>query len=134
MSLVTAIAAVQTAAGTITGIKQAPTNPPEQSSMFPFAVCYARTGTETPQSKGWSISLHTLVCELHCQRTVLPLAVAQALPLYEALAAKILTDPTIGGTCQATNQLRYSFGQMEYGGVQTIGFRVEIDVKVTPTH
>jgi hypothetical protein len=134
VSLVTAIARVQVLAGQITGIKQAPTSPPEQAAMFPFTVTYARTGTETPQSAGWSVSLHTLVCELHCQRTILPLAVAQALPLYEALAVKLLADPTLAGTVQAINQLRYTFGQLEYGGVQTIGYRVEIDIKTTPTH
>ena len=134
MSLATAIAAVQTVAASVSGIKQAPANPPEQSSMFPFSVCYARTGTETPQSSGWSVALHTLVCELHCQRTVLPQAVAQALPLYEAFAAGILADVTLGGTVQATNQLRYTFGELEYGGIKTIGYRVELDVKLTPTH
>jgi hypothetical protein len=134
MTLVAAVTAVQTVARGLTGIKQAPTNAPESSAMFPFAVCYARTGTETPQSKGWSVSLHTLVCELHCSRQILPLAIAQALPLYEAFAAAILADPTLGGAVQATNQLRYTFGVMEYGGVPTIGYRVELDVKLTPTH
>ena len=134
MSLVSAITAVQAVAAGIAGIKQAPTNPPEQSAMFPFAVSYARTGTETPQSSGWSVALHTLVCELHCQRTVLPLAVAQALPLYELFAAAILADPTLGGAVQTTNAMRYTFGELEYGGVKTIGYRVELDVKLTPTH
>ena len=134
MSLVTAVARVQVLAGQLAGIKQAPTSPPEQTSMFPFAVSYARTGTETPQSDGWSVSLHTLVCELHCQRTVLGLAVAQALPMYEAFAVAVLADPKLAGTVQTVNQLRYTFGQLEYGGVQTIGFRIEIDVKTTPTH
>ena len=134
MSLATAIAAVQTVAGAVSGIKQAPTNPPEQSAMFPFSICYARTGTETPQSSGWSVALHTLVCELHCQRTVLPLAVAQALPLYEEFAAAILADVGLAGAVQTVNQLRYTFGELEYGGVKTIGYRIELDVKITPTH
>ena len=133
MTLVTAIAAVQTVAATLSGIKQAPTNPPESSAMFPFAVTYASSWNETPQSSNWSVSLHTLVCEIHCQRSDLSRSVAQALPLYEAFAAAILADVTLAGTVQALNALRYTFGAMEYGGVQTIGYRVEIDIKTTPT-
>ena len=102
--------------------------------MFPFAVTYARTGTQTAQSAGWSVALHTLVCEIHCQRSVLDLAFAQALPLYEAFAAALLADPTLAGSVQTLNQLRYTFGSMEYGGTGTLGYRVEIDCKITPTH
>jgi hypothetical protein len=134
MSLVTAITRVQAIAGGLAGIRQAPTNPPESSAMFPFAVSYAKSGTETPQSAGWSVSLHTLVCEIHCQRSNLPLSVAQALPLYELFAAAVLADPTLAGTVQTTNQLRYTFGGMKYADVPTIGYQIEIDVKTTPTH
>ncbi len=134
MTLPAAVSAIQAVAATVPGIKQAPQYPPEQSAMFPFAVCYARSGVETPQSSGWSVALHTLVCELHCQRTSLPQAFAQALPLYESFAAGLLADETLGGAVVAVNRLRYTFGPMQYGSVQTIGYRVEIDVKITPTH
>ena len=101
--------------------------------MFPFAVTYARTGKETPQSQGWSVALHTLVCEIHCQRSNLPLSVAQALPLYEAFAAAILADVTLGGTVSGHQpDCATPSGAMEYAGVQTIGYRVEIDVKINP--
>ena len=134
MTLPAAVAAIQVKAAAVSGIKQAPTNPFEQSSMIPFAVCYARTGTQTPQSSGWSVALHTLVCEIHCQRTVLSLAFAEALPLYESFASGVLADPTLGGAVQTINQLRYTFGGMEYDGTPTLGYRIEIDVKITPTH
>lgn len=130
MSLTSAIAAVQVKAAGLSGMQACPTNPPESASQFPFAVTYARVGEETPQSAGWSVGLHTLVCEIHCQRTVLGLAVAQALPYYELMRSALLGDVTLGGAVVTTNQLRYTFGAMEYGGTPTIGYRIEIDVKL----
>lgn len=134
MSLSTAIAAIQATAGAITGIKAAPTSPPESASVFPFAVSYAKSGTETPQSAGWAIGLHTIVCEIHVARQVLPKDIALALPFYELFRSAILSDPTIAGTVATVNVIRYEFGRLEYGNKQTIGYRFEIDVKLTSTY
>lgn len=134
MSLSTVIAAIQTKAGGLSGIKEAPTNPPESANVYPFAVSYAKSGTETPQSSGWAIGLHTIICEIHIARQVLPKDIALALPFYELFRSAILSDPTIAGTVATVNALRYEFGRLEYGNKQTIGYRFEIDVKLTSTY
>jgi hypothetical protein len=125
-----AIAALQTKAAGLTGIKLAPTSPPESTAVYPFAVCYARLGQETPQSSGWSIGLHTLVCEIHLSRANLPVAITAALPYYELFRSAVLGDPTLTGTVQAVNQLRYEFGAMKYAGVETIGWQIQVDIKL----
>ena len=50
--------------------------------------------------------------------------------LLQQVLGALLTDVTIGGTVQVINQLRYTFGAMEYGAAKTIGYRIEIDVKL----
>ena len=129
-----AIAAIQAKVATIEGIQSAPTAPPESTAVYPFAVCYARLGQETPQSSGWSIGLHTLVCEIHLSRANLPVAITAALPYYELFRSALLADPTLAATVQSTNQLRYEFGVMEYAGVKTLGWKIQVDVKLLGTY
>jgi len=133
MTLASAIAAVQTKAGALSGIKAAPTNPPESANQFPFAVSYPRTGRAEFASAGWANYFHTLFCEIHISRQLLPQAIATALPYAELLPSAIMADPTLGGTVNEVREVRYTFGRLEWGGVDTIGFRFEIDVKLNLT-
>jgi hypothetical protein len=134
MSLAGAIADIQTKALTITGIKAAPTNPPESINQLPFSVCYARSLADTElATAGWTNAIFTIVCELHCSRQVLPKAVAQSTPLAEALLSKIVADPTLSGTVQTVVKLRGTFGYLAWDGrdAQHLGWRIEVDVKLS---
>jgi hypothetical protein len=46
----------------------------------------------------------------------------------------VLGDPTLAATVQSTNQLRYEFGVMEYAGVKTLGWKIQVDVKLLGTY
>lgn len=132
MTLATAIADVQAKALTLSGIKGAPTNPPESANVFPFVVSYARTGNFKPGA-GWANYFHTIFTEFHIARQLLPVAISTALPYAESFGALILADPKLSDTVQEVREVRYTFGRLSWGDVDTIGFRFEIDVKCSLT-
>jgi hypothetical protein len=133
MGLRTAIEKMQELTGGLVGIKAAPVNPPEGAVPFPFAVAYPRTGTLRLQSATWSNQLHTIWVELHFGRQILPAAIDQALPYVELFQNAVNADPTLGGSVAVVNEVRYTFGKLEWGGVETLGWRFEVDVKIAST-
>lgn len=133
MALSDAVAAVQVKALALSGVKAAPANPPEAINQFPFSVCYPRTGRLTLQSAGWGIYLHTVICEIHVARLLLPQAVAQAAPYIELFAGALIADPKLNGTVVTVNELRYTFGWLEWADDRHIGVRFELDVKLHQT-
>jgi len=134
MGLAEAVTAIQARLAALEAIREAPSSPPEAAHQFPFAVTYPRTGQETPQSAGWSVGLHTLVCEVHIARLILAQDVARAIPLYEEVRSALLADPTLGGAVETITGLSYRFGRMEYAGQETIGYSIEIQVKLHSTY
>ena len=133
-SIVGAVANIQAKALSLTGILAAPANPPEGSGVLPFSVCYPRSGELESGSAGWGNGLHTLVCELHFSRVNLPAAVATATPFIESFMAKLANDPTLGGTVSTVrNNIRYTFGKLEWGTDENIGIQFEIDIKISQT-
>ena len=128
MTLAAAIADLQAKALTLSGVKDAPVNPPESANVFPFVVSYARSGNFQPGA-GWANYFHTIFTEFHVARQLLPVAIATALPYAESFGAKILADPQLSGTVQEVREVRYTFGRLSWGDIETIGFRFEVDVK-----
>jgi hypothetical protein len=133
MSLLDAVHGVQTIVRGLPGIKAAPDAPPEDITVFPFGITYPSSADGLFQSAGWAKTVHTLYCEIHVARTMLPLAVETAIPYYELFLAALIADPKIGGTVDTVVGLRYLFGRLQYAGVETIGFRFELDVKIQTT-
>lgn len=130
MTLSGAIGNLQAKALTLTGMKAAPTEPPEAMNQFPFTVSYPKSGSLTLQSAGFGTYLHTIICEVHVGRISLARAVSQAIPYVEEMVSKLIGDPTLGGTVAAVNAVRYEFGRVVWGGEEHIGVRFEVDVKI----
>jgi hypothetical protein len=131
MSLVAAIADLQTKALSISGIKAAPDTIPESANVFPFAISYPRLGRFEFQSAGFGFAYHTIYTEIHVNRTMIGAAVTQATPFIEAFYAKLLADPKLSNSVSEVQAIRHTFGQLAWANVQTIGTRFEIDVKVS---
>ena len=126
-----AIARIQTIARGLDGMREAPEYVPESINQFPFALTYYRQG-ETTTMVGWRKGLHTVHCEIHVARQILPNALKQAMPFYDALLAGLEADPTLGGTVSTIVwPVTHTFGWMEYGGPtnQTIGWRFAVTFK-----
>lgn len=133
MSVQAAITALQTTWSGLSGVLSAPTHPPEAPGAFPFAVTYERAGELQQHSAGFGDELVTLYSEVHLARQLLPATIATALPLRDAFLSALIADPTLAGTVSTITARRWTFGQMEWGGTGTIGYRFEIDVKVPLT-
>jgi len=122
MALRDAITRLQSHAGALSGMKEAPIDPPESANQFPFAVSYVRGGTWHVEGAGFSHALVTLVSEIHIARTLLPLDIQLALPFFEPFLRKLLNDQTLNDTVENIGDVDFSFGAMEYAGQPTIGW------------
>jgi len=130
MTISAAIANIQNKVATLPGIKAAPSEPPEGMGQFPFAVTYPKNGSFRLESAGFGTYLHTLICEIHVARVILPRAISQTIPYIESFIQIVLSDPQLGGTVTSANVIRYEFGRLVWAGEEHIGVRFEVDVKI----
>lgn len=137
MALRDVVTNLQSKAAALSGVKEAPIDPPESANQFPFAVTYVRSGEWHAESAGFSHALVTLVTEIHIARQILPLDVKKALPYFETFLQSILNDLDLGNTVDTVPLIEFEFGGMSYGEqdgvpISTIGWRFTLsDVKVT---
>ena len=105
--------------------------PTEKISDFPFTVTFARTGRINQSPVGVMKSLDTLVLQLHLARTAALLDEVTALMFYsDDIPMLIMGDPNLALTVKVVNEIRYTFGPLNWGGQKlTIGWEWEIDVK-----
>ena len=131
-----AIDQIQGQVAAISGIRSAPTEPPDKPGAFPFAVCFTRSGVYQIGPPEVMTGLHVICVEVHVARRDLPrdvravMAYAKSIPdkIFSALKASSLTAISTFG------DIRYEFGPMAYGGQDTIGFRFLLeDVKTQDT-
>jgi len=127
MGLQTAIAALQAKVGAVAGIKNAPDYAPDSINEFPFSVAYAQSGTFENVSLSFGKALHTLVVEIHVSRKDLKTAIQNVMSYGDSVPAAILADPTIGGSVSTFRDITYTFGPLNWGTTDTIGFRFQIN-------
>jgi hypothetical protein len=132
MTIEAAIADLQTKLLALTGMKDAPSTPPEAAGAFPFAVTYERMGTLASHSALWAHELVTLVSEVHVARGNLGTAVTQAMTFRDPFIKAIIADPTFSNSAELRD-IRWNFGALEWNKVETLGYRFEIDIKVMIT-
>lgn len=126
-----AIARIQTIARGLAGMVEAPEYVPESINQFPFAMTYYRQGNTTSMI-GWRKGLHTVFCEIHVARQILPNALKLAMPFYERFMIALIADPSLGGTVSTVVwPVNHTFGWLEFGPADNkhIGWRFEITVK-----
>ena len=112
--------AVQTAVAAISGVQYAPPNPPEQAADFPFAVTYPATFDSQINTPEDYRTLYDIRVELHVARKDLPEDVAILLPYAETFLTalhKVVRDNAV-----ACERITGTFGALEWGGVETIGY------------
>lgn len=138
MTIEAAIADLQSKALALAGMKQAPAAPVEAMLQFPFSIAYERSGATRVEGPTWGHDLATIVVEFHVGRQILPKAIEQAMALRDPFLKAIIADPNLGGAISAFNNeggpaIRRQFGRLQWGDIETIGYRFEIDVKVSLT-
>jgi hypothetical protein len=130
MTIEAAITNLQGKWMSLAGIKSAPNVPPEGVGAFPFAVSYERSGTFDIQSAGFGFDLATIYSELHVSRQLLPVSITTATNFRDNFLKLLIGDPTLSESVSNVRQIRRTFGRLEWGGIETIGYRFEVDVKL----
>lgn len=130
MTVGRAISELQKCALAISGMRAAPPTPTESASVYPFAVSYERAGRLALRSSGFGDNIVTIYTEFHVSRQLLPRAIEQAMGMRDEFIRSIIADPTLNGTVSTVQDVRWTFGRLEWGGVETIGYRFEVDVKI----
>jgi hypothetical protein len=128
-TLVAICAAVQDVVEDVTGIRFAPDVPPEQQAGGDVsAYCWPGTGTTLEITDGQQEAHHTLhlyiITPQRNQRTDF----ARVIALGDTVPGALLKEKTLSGTVLQIDQIRYTFGQLEWGGGQNLGWMFEIDV------
>ncbi len=135
-----AITQIQTYMLTLSGMREAPTDPPEQPHVFPFAICAPYEGAWERQAE-MKRGLQVVTLDIHVARKDLPRDV-QKLADYEAAVPNILlNNVTLNGTVDTIEgPIRWRFLTFDWGGppgsinrLQTIGFRFYITLKLRTT-
>lgn len=131
-TILDAVAVIQ-AKAIAAGAIAAPNVPPEAMSQFPFSVCYAAEGSVSADDATAKTGKHTLICEIHFARNLLPQAVALATPYIESMTNALVKDPTLGGNvANIIGDITYSFGYLDWGGIAEahLGPQFRITVKM----
>ena len=119
---------------TISGIRRVPDEPPENNEQFPFAVVYPLTGLYTQGPAQLMKGLHNVNIELHVVRKAdLAKEFNQVMNLLDTIPwelMKKLNDAEYDNLA-TIGQIEYTFGPLEWAGVDTIGVTYTIQgVKV----
>lgn len=133
MSVEAAISNLQTKALALTGMKAAPDAPPESINVFPFSLAYENSGQLTNWMSNFGDELSIIFVEFHVTNQLLATAITVAYALRDPFIKSVMSDPKLGSTVDTLQTISWEFGRLEYGGIQTIGYRFSIGVKVMLT-
>lgn len=133
ISLIPVIQKLQAHARTA-GVKEAPDLPIESNVAFPFSICYPTIGTIEGLPGQGEKDLTTLNLDIHTNRLDLPTDILAIVTVFEALKPLLIADPTLGDTVNtmllgSDQPIQWTFGQMKYANVDTVGFRISIRIK-----
>jgi len=131
-TLVELCQAVQDVVGAISGIRVAPDVPPEQGAGSGVAAfCYPGTGQFELLTQGREQGTHTLHLIILTPRANLRTDWARVIGLGDTVARALLSDMTLSGKAQIIRPLRYTYGQLQWGGQEEFGWLFEVDVIAT---
>lgn len=132
-----AVVSLQNLISQISGLRGAPTEPPEKITTWPFSVAFPGEGEWIFGDGSYDTGLHTIILQIHTARKDLPRDVLKVINYGELVREKLrsgtnifLPDTTGAATCSTITDLRYTFGFLTYGGVPTLGWAFEIVIKI----
>lgn len=121
----------------LTGIAGAPDEPPNKIAQYPFIIGFVSDGEWRSDIPGNMIGLLTVTVELHLARTDLARNINEAMgycvAVPNALLKPVATSDgdSFNHKIETLDRIPFTFGPMEWAGVQTIGFRWRVQgVKV----
>jgi hypothetical protein len=132
-TLPTIIAAVQDYVGAVSGVRMAPDVPTEQlPAGGVYAYVYPASGTfSVIAAGGREQGEHTLHLMLGTPRANMRTDWARVVALGDTVARALLVAGTMSGQIIDVQEVRYTFGDLEWGGQQLFGWMMELDVRLT---
>lgn len=131
MTVQAAVIALQELVGDVTGIKGAPSYPPDSLNIFPVAAAYPAQGSLNFGVAGEMKGLHNLVVEVHVRRTNLATDVQAVIGYIDSVPDAVMADPTLSGTVSTFERIDYTFGKLSWGDQETFGIRFTlVNVKI----
>ena len=133
MSLQSAIYEIQAKMREVSGVKNAPNEPPESTDNFPFVATFPGTGEITAVAHGDKKGLHNVYIEFHVTRKDLPIDMRKAVPYVDLIPDKLLESRQDGSFTEfdTFGVISYEFTPMAWGAVETLGYRFTInDLKI----
>lgn len=117
---------------TVSGIREAPDYAPEQLNSFPFAVAFPSEGTHQFSVPGERLFLGNIILEIHVTRTDLPNAIMESIGFGDTIPnalfafTKTAGSLPLNGTCDTFENITQTFGELNWGDTQTLGYRFTI--------
>lgn len=128
-TLVAICQAVQDVVGAVTGVRMAPDVPPEQGAGSDVSgYCYPGTGRFDQVTAGRGRGQHTLHLIILTPRRNLRTDYARIVGYGDTVPRALLGQHTLAGTVLNIDEIRYTFGALEWGGQQEFGWLFELDV------
>jgi hypothetical protein len=134
------IQAIMDIVAQVSGIREAPDYPPEQLSDFPFAVAFPSEGTHYFGVVGERKFIGNVILEIHVSRVSLPNAVENSIGFGDSIPNALMAfTKTAGalpfnGTADTFESIAQTFGELNWGDTQTLGYRFTItNIKVRTT-
>ena len=124
---------VQTYMATLSGIRSAPSSPPDSLGGLPMAVCI-------PQRGRWSVGsqskkgLHAIVIDIHISRKDAPRDYKAFVPYIESVPNLLFSELLNGkwdGLVETIGDIEYATTTFDYAGMETVGLRFTVtDIKM----
>jgi hypothetical protein len=109
VTLEVVVAAVQTLALTVSGVKEAPSSIPSKVDAKVTVIAYPESGVVGSNSAGFATELHIIAVDLIVPGSDYRQTYAFGSPILAALLRKFTENPTLSGTVQTYDNLTYSF-------------------------
>lgn len=132
MDISDAIARIQYHWRLVQGIRPnaAPDEPYDKPDPLPCVFTYdafSEYDTSQMYSGSWLPSKGTIKSDLHLSRTMLAASIKLGRAMIKDFMQRLQDDPNLNGAIMITSPVRCQFMTFTYAGIDTIGWRVEID-------
>lgn len=113
----------------LTGVRNAPDDPPDTALAYPFAVTYFQSGTWRGDDATWKTAPQTYAIDLYLGRYPdAGRALAAGSEYPEQLGQAIVSDENLALAVTLVSEVRCRFSRMNYIGIDCVGYHFEVDV------
>ena len=121
-----AVTRVQAIVRGISGITQAPSDPPDQISTFPFSVCWLSQATWVLADATCANADGVIVLEIHWSRTDLARTISHAMDYCESIPKAVIADHNLNSNLDIIRSMTGTMGPMLWGTTETFGWHFEL--------